>query len=526
MNIDSKYYLPMLMIVIMVLMWSCAAEGRAQGGPVDETGPVVLAVEPDTDFLAGELRIFVRFDEMVNPLSVPASITIFPEVDHIVRTRGKTIQIIPEQKWPDETIIHIQFSRRIRDYQGNDMAEPLELFYSTGGLIPAGKISGHLYHTTVKTIYNIGLFSFENDQVMDMIRKTDSSADGYFEFLHVPDGLYVIAVIEGELNEFSEDFRRRKYGMQSIAPLSIESGNEILDIPVYIDEPVERHEIKSVDFINSIFYELVFNDGSTRLYYLPDKELSGSGMENPLREFTETSGDTLAISLDLSNRLEEYRCDEFIISQPSILDTIPPELNKYAWDNEEYLLTFSEPVRPIIGDVILDSLFLTVNDSLVTGILNYNFKSPYVIQLDQIPVQDDKLQIQLFQLQDYFSNVFVDSVKKFTVMPQMVTETEFELGSIVGSVNYTGSDSIIVEANSIESGEKYYSTSAGEFVFEDLPAGDYVFRAFEKKNLLDPNIYFSGLWNPYQKAARFGIYSDTIEVRKRWVIEGVQIDIY
>ncbi|MBT7939970.1 MAG: hypothetical protein HN729_04000 [Candidatus Marinimicrobia bacterium] len=517
MNLDSKYYLPTLLIVIMVLMWSCAAEGRAQGGPVDETGPVVLAVEPDTDFLAGELRVIVRFDEMVNPLSVPASITIFPEVDHIVRTRGKTIQIIPEQKWPEEAIIHIQLSRRIRDYQGNDMAEPLELFYSTGGIIPGGKISGHLFNTTAKTIYNIGLFSFENGRVMDKIRKTDSTVGGYFEFLHVPDGLYVIAVIEGELNEFSEDFRRRKYGMQSYAPLSIESGNEILDIPVYIDEPVERLEIKSVDFINSIFYELVFNDGSTSLYFVRD---------DGLREFTETSSDTLAISLDLSNRLEEYRCDEFIITQPVILDTIPPELNKYAWDNEEYLLTFSEPVQPIIGDVILDSLFLTVNDSLITGILNYNFKSPYVIQLNQIPVQDDKLQIQFFQLQDYFSNVFTDSVKKFNVMPQLVTETEFELGSIVGSVNYTGSDSIIVEANSIESGEKYYSTSAGEFVFEDLPAGDYVFRAFEKKNLLNPNIYFSGLWNPYRKAARFGIYPDTIEVRKRWVIEGVQIDIY
>lgn len=505
------------MVAVLVLMWSCAAEGRAQGGPVDETGPVVLAVEPDTDFLSGELRVFVRFDEMVNPLSVPASITISPEVDHIVRTRGKTIQIIPEQQWPEESIIHIQFSRRIRDYQGNDMAEPLELFYSTGELIPGGRITGHLQNITANMIYNIGLFSFDNGQAVEMIRKTDSSISGDFEFLHVPDGLYVIAAIEGELVNFSDDYRLRKYGMQSVAPLSIESGNEILDIPIYVDEPVERLEIKSVDFINSIFYELIFNDGSTKHYHL---------LDNGLERSSETSDDTLTISLDLSNRLENYRCDDFKLTQPVILDTIPPEIIQYGWDNDEYLLTFSEPVQPINDEVKLDSLFLTVNDSLITGKLDYNFISPYNIQLEQIPPQGDKLQIQLFQLQDYFTNVFTDTLKKINVMPQLLPETEFDRGSIVGSINYNGSDSIIVEANSIESGEKYYSTSTGEFVFENLPAGDYVFRAFEMKNVLHPNIYFSGLWNPYQKAARFGIYPDTIEVRKRWVIEGVQVDIY
>ena len=44
------------------------------------------------------------------------------------------------------------------------------------------------------------------------------------------------------------------------------------------------------------------------------------------------------------------------------------------------------------------------------------------------------------------------------------------------------------------------------------------------ENNIDPLIYFSGTLNPYKEAARFSIYRDTIEVRKFWDIEGVDID--
>ena len=59
---------------------------------------------------------------------------------------------------------------------------------------------------------------------------------------------------------------------------------------------------------------------------------------------------------------------------------------------------------------------------------------------------------------------------------------------------------------------------------KNLKPGKYIFRAYERKNNIDSLIYYSGLLNPYERAAEFSIYRDTVEVRKFWDIEGVNIE--
>ena len=54
----------------------------------------------------------------------------------------------------------------------------------------------------------------------------------------------------------------------------------------------------------------------------------------------------------------------------------------------------------------------------------------------------------------------------------------------------------------------------------DQHAANYV----KEHKKLNPNIYFSGLWQPYRRAARFQHYVDTVDVRARWDIEGIIIN--
>ena len=44
------------------------------------------------------------------------------------------------------------------------------------------------------------------------------------------------------------------------------------------------------------------------------------------------------------------------------------------------------------------------------------------------------------------------------------------------------------------------------------------------KNQINPSVYFSGMLNPYESAAKFSIYKDTVEVRKFWDTEGINIE--
>ena len=52
----------------------------------------------------------------------------------------------------------------------------------------------------------------------------------------------------------------------------------------------------------------------------------------------------------------------------------------------------------------------------------------------------------------------------------------------------------------------------------------YKLWGFEEINDLDGEVYNSGIWSPYQRAAKFVFYPDTIDVRARWDVEGVNIN--
>ena len=63
-----------------------------------------------------------------------------------------------------------------------------------------------------------------------------------------------------------------------------------------------------------------------------------------------------------------------------------------------------------------------------------------------------------------------------------------------------------------------------KFKLENLQAGLYEIWGFESLHEDNPGIYFSGTWDPYKRAARFALYTDTVDVRARWDVEGVIID--
>ena len=94
----------------------------------------------------------------------------------------------------------------------------------------------------------------------------------------------------------------------------------------------------------------------------------------------------------------------------------------------------------------------------------------------------------------------------------------------MGSVNYDGKQPVKVEAHKIGS-ESYYITDVEnkKYNLSNLASGLYEIWGFEVLNTRDPDVYFSGIWYPYSRAAQFALYPDTVEVRARWDIEGINL---
>ena len=98
-------------------------------------------------------------------------------------------------------------------------------------------------------------------------------------------------------------------------------------------------------------------------------------------------------------------------------------------------------------------------------------------------------------------------------------------GNILGTVKYAGREPLMVEAQNIINDAIYTVQVEGrEFTLKNLQAGVYKLWAFESLYAMEPRTYFSGTWAPYNRAARFVLYPDLVDVRARWDVEGIIID--
>ncbi len=526
-RIPHDFRLILIAMGSVLLLWTCAAEGMAGGGPKDKQGPKVLAVTPQPGERPLNVleRITIRFDEMVNPLSVPASVIITPETEVVIRTRGKQVYIQPVNTWPADEVIHIRVSRTIRDYRENQMDRPLELFYSTGASLPEGKISGRLFDMTKDKIVEVGLFLNEPEDTLTLVRRTDAADDGTFAFLHVPAGKYVAAAFEGEISNPYEDIMNFRYGIQPTLPFILPNNGEMRDIPILMSDAVPRLFVKSVEIVNPVYGVLYFNDGSTMPYIFPlsgrQGELDTMGISSRFPQ----PGDSIRIALTLTNRLESYEMKPYDFVMPEVTDTLAPKVERYGWEEDRYEIRFSEPVKLKSGDKeAADSLIMITPDTTDVSFIPWHFTDPFILTLDSIPGRGNEITCRLDLLTDYMGNSFDDTLLVFGISPPPEDPPAVEGGSISGRVIYTGEDTLIVKAVPVNGEKSYFTRSiTGDFSFENLPPGDYTFEAFEIKNPVSPQVYFSGLWDPFQPAAEFGGSIDTVEVRKRWLVEGLEI---
>ena len=86
-------------LLIIMIFLGCAAQGPASGGPEDLDGPVIINVLPANGSLQLQEidKIEIFFDELVDPRSIPAAITIIPSFEYKIKTRGKKVIILPEK---------------------------------------------------------------------------------------------------------------------------------------------------------------------------------------------------------------------------------------------------------------------------------------------------------------------------------------------------------------------------------------------------------------------------------------------
>ena len=492
-----RYYL----FLFTYIFFSCASQGSPTGGPIDDRGPQVINISPNNNsILSSEDKIVILFDELINPITIVNSIEIFPKNNFSYRISGKKITISPENKWNNSNVLKIKLSRYITDYQNNFMSSPIELFYFNSSKLSNKVISGKIVNAN-NQLFELGLYEIKNSDYK-LIEKTESNERDIFEFKYLNAGEYFITAVSDSLVNIQDDIRKRKYGMITDSYIDLINSDTIYT-DIKIDYPIEQLSIQSFEQVNNSFGYIMYDNGKKDPFIIPKGK------------------DSLLINFKLKNRLEAYSVNYPIILR-DVIDTIPPMIKSFeTFNNNIGEITLNEPIQHL--DNQNNPIIFYSKDSIYHT-LDYKFINPFTITFSL----DNQLisHILVSNLTDLYSNTVNDTLSVLVESSNSL-DNDIQGGNVYGSIIYKGNMPIIIKAESIDLEYEYYTflNQIGEFSIINIEPGFYTFSAFEFLGGYDSTQYFSGLWDPVSRAAKFSIYPENLEIRKHWDIKDMIIEI-
>ncbi len=136
-----------------------------------------------------------------------------------------------------------------------------------------------------------------------------------------------------------------------------------------------------------------------------------------------------------------------------------------------------------------------------------------------------RLILNLGKLQDLYGNKGRDttvSLRFETVDPEVFSSIE---GVVKDLRDGDRTGPLILQAENVsrKMSKPYVVVvqETGNYAVSDIPEGQYVLRLFRDRN--QNREYDAGAPFPFERSERFAFYPDTLKVRARWPLEGVQL---
>lgn len=205
----KKHQVPILLL-LLILVYSCASIGRPDGGPYDEDPPKFVKSTPVPFATKNkEKKIVIEFDEIVK-LDKPSEKVVIspPQLEQPdIKANGRKIVVGLIDTLKAETTYTIDFSDAIQDNNEGNPLGSYSFTFSTGESIDTMEVAGHVLNAAdLEPIKNImvGLHADLADSAFttkpfDRVSRTDSR--GHFVIRGVAAGKYrIFALNDGNQN--------------------------------------------------------------------------------------------------------------------------------------------------------------------------------------------------------------------------------------------------------------------------------------------------------------------------------------
>ncbi len=247
----------------ITLASSCAQQGAPPGGPEDLRPPIVVRTVPDTFELLGTLDGLIRFefDERISERSssgtLDNAVIISPRSGELVvrhDSRSLTIELLGGFR-PD-LVYRVTLLPVVRDLFGNQMRDPFELVFSTGGETIPTTLAGIAWDRITGSgvnDYQVWATSLDDDSIVH-VAVTDNQ--GVYAFRYIPGASYEITAFDDRNADAVLDMME----IQGSRRLSIENGDTVfLDFPV-LQPDTTPATLVTASALDSVTLLLEFDD--------------------------------------------------------------------------------------------------------------------------------------------------------------------------------------------------------------------------------------------------------------------------
>lgn len=289
---------------LLLFIFSCAQIVAPTGGPKDETGPKVLAMEPKNktvNFPLKQQNIKLKFDEFVQ-LKEPARQIVMsppPNITPAYEISGKEVNIKFKEPLKPNTTYTINFGNAVTDNHESSISQNLIYTFSTGNYIDSNFVSGTVRNAFTNTfqgdvivaLYQSNTFTDTTLYKTNPVYFTKTKEDGSFKIENMPADEYKIYAYKKE----GTDIKYALNDSVAIAKSTIISSTKPLNVDLFLFKPNLYKTNKLLDTLSNakglytfvVYKATNFNISSSLSKYLYKKVISGSSNIDTIKIFTD-----------------------------------------------------------------------------------------------------------------------------------------------------------------------------------------------------------------------------------------------
>ena len=537
------------LILLLIILQGCANPLPPSGGPRDMEPPsIVRTIPTDKTMMFSEKTILIEFSEYVDRAKALQSIMITPAVKYEASWSGKELELAIIEPLQKNITYALSIGTDYADFAGNKPSQSHTIIFSTGNSLDSGMIQGNVFGQSAGAY--VFLLSAKDTISFDPSKqsttyKTQIGASGQFSFNALSMGTYRIYALQDMFKDGLYDIGTDGFAMAS-RDVSIPSESQSITMKLSAPEDtlspmlsmamqtdkgmieVRCTEPILPESINAKGFDLRDEAGNAIMILSAYGHYQKSQIiviEHPIDQLPKR----ISLNREFASKDSAGNFLMDTLSQREILsrEDKSPKPNIHSLSVKDSGMIVLNPMIELILTHSIDIEQLTKSIKMQYGTidipLNVSAKSNNHIMIQPKAKLTSNawyaITIDLNGMNDKRGISFQDTIISFhlkTMDDKLYGAIKGELLDASGSGPY-----IIIIKNEKGQEFRHRIEKQGIYSMADIPVGTYSIDAFEDKN--NDGKYDLGSIKPFRFSERITQRKETITVRPRWTMDGINI---